>query len=56
MFCEISLVVFLAGLIAAYLAHRLPAHAALLETCAGLLLIGGLALLGVELSPLLAQP
>lgn len=56
MYCEISLVIFLAGLTAAYLAHRLPAHAAMLETCAGLLLIGGLALAGVGLSPLLAQP
>ncbi|HVV60161.1 MAG TPA: hypothetical protein VHD14_00240 [Pseudolabrys sp.] len=40
----------------AYAATRFPAYAALLETCAGLFLIGGLALLGVALSPLLAQP
>ena len=56
MSCKISMASLVIGTAVAYAAARFPAYAALLETCAGLLLIGGLALLGVELAPLLAQP
>lgn len=46
MIAVISLVSVLAGVLLATVAERYPAHVATLETCAGVLLIGGLALMG----------
>ena len=37
------------GALTAYVAERLPARAEMIETCAGFLLIGGLALIGSAL-------
>jgi hypothetical protein len=44
-----SLFSLLSGAALAYVAERHPNHVALLERCAGVLMIGGLALLGSAL-------
>ena len=44
-----SFISITAGVAAAYVAERFPARAALIETAAGFLLIGGLALIGAAL-------
>ena len=49
----ISVTVVVMGACAAYFAERFPAHVELIETGGGALLIGGLALLGFALPPLL---
>ena len=41
------------GAVVAYLAERFPAHAEALRTCAGIMLIGGLALSGYALPVIL---
>lgn len=56
MCCQFSIASLVAGITVAYAATRFPAHAVLLETVAGFLLVGGLALLGIEFSPLMARP
>ena len=49
----VSLISVLIGATIAYAADRRPAHVELLETSAGALLIGGLALLGSALPAIL---
>ena len=49
MLAVVSLLSVAAGAAAAYLAERLSKHARAIETCAGFLLIGGFALIGVLL-------
>jgi hypothetical protein len=48
-----GLLSFAAGAAVAYLANRFPTHVAALETCAGIMLIGGLALAGCALPVIL---
>ncbi len=48
-----SLIGVVLGAVVAYVADRFPARAETLETCAGALLIGGLALLGSALPAIL---
>ncbi len=48
-----SLIGMLSGTAAAYFADRLPRNRETIETCAGFLLIGGLALLGAALPAVL---
>jgi hypothetical protein len=50
----LSLVSVTAGAAAAYYAGRFPAHVEAIETAAGVLLIGGLALLGSALPGIVA--
>jgi hypothetical protein len=45
----VSLIKMTFGAVAAYVAERLRAHAEMIETCAGFLLIGGLGLIGSAL-------
>jgi uncharacterized membrane protein YgdD (TMEM256/DUF423 family) len=45
----VSLVSVTAGAAAAYVAERFPSRTETIETCAGFLLIGGLALIGAAL-------
>jgi len=45
----VSFISLTAGATAAYVAERFPARVELIETCAGFLLIGGLALIGAFL-------
>ncbi len=49
MVAAMSLIGTLSGAAAAFLANRLPRNRETIETCAGFLLIGGLALLGAAL-------
>jgi hypothetical protein len=49
----LSLISVVLGGIVAYFADRFPAHVEAIETCAGALLIGGLALVGSALPTLL---
>jgi hypothetical protein len=49
MFGTLGLLGVVAGAVVAYTAERWPAHIAVLETGAGVLLIGGLALTGYAL-------
>jgi hypothetical protein len=49
----ITLIAVVGGSAMAYFAARFPAHTEMLETCAGALLIGGLALAGSSLPTLL---
>ena len=53
MVAAISLASVIAGAAIAYVAERFPAHMAALETGAGALLIGGFALMGCGLPPVL---
>ncbi len=53
MLAAISVISVVLGASVAYAAQRLPAHVEALETSAGVLLIGGLALLGSGLPAIL---
>ena len=53
MIAAVSVISVVLGAAVAYVADRYPAHVEALETSAGVLLIGGLALLGSSLPVLL---
>jgi hypothetical protein len=56
MICGLSTIGLVVGTAIAYLANGYPKYQAVLETVAGLLLIGGLGMLGYGLEAVFGQP
>jgi hypothetical protein len=56
MIAAISAISFVLGATVAYVANGYPEYLAAIETVAGILLIGGLALLGYALESVLSHP
>jgi hypothetical protein len=56
MIAAISAISFVLGATVAYVANGYPDYLAAIETVAGILLIGGLALLGYALEAILGRP
>jgi hypothetical protein len=56
MICGLSTIGLVLGTAIAYLANGYPKYQAVLETVAGLLLIGGLGMLGYALEAILGHP